>query len=174
MKPVVLALALGALAQPLQLTARTSIDAQAVPDEQGIESRHPSQMIVLAAHLFKTADRRPDALFWYYAGQLRFRAHLQCNPPAPGGEGALAGALFETVGSQINLYAGDDVDRWLTTIDKVLAWDAATPQRFVEDDADRCDAAFAKQREGLAKLRAMIVAQRPEIESAAARKRKHR
>lgn len=173
MRAAIVAVALLALTQPTLLVARSGADEPPliVPAEAGIEARHPSEMIVLAAHLFKNPDRKADALFWYYAGQLRFRAHLQCNPPEPGGEGALAGALFETVGQEINLYAGDDVDRWIATIDKVLAWDAATPERFEEDMGERCEAAWEKQRAGLTRLRGMILAQRSEIEKAPVRKR---
>jgi len=139
--------------------------------EQRVPTAHPVEMMQLGIRLFTQTDRKGDGLFWFYAAQLRWRTHLTCNPPEPGGEGALFGAMFETAGPMFNKYAGDNVDYWLATIDAVLEWDARTPERFVDDMSQACDIALAEQRQKMLELQAIIVERRAELEAAAARRR---
>ena len=55
--------------------------------QKGIEKQHPYCFYVLAMKLFK-AGRKEDAVFWFYAGQLRYRVYF------PGGGGGTGGLLY--------------------------------------------------------------------------------
>lgn len=122
---------------------------------------HPAGLYVLAGKLF--ADGQKDeAVFWFYAGQLRYRVHLMCHKDLdPSGDPALFGALSETVGRPLNEYAFGDIEDLVATIDKVLAWDAATPNTF--SDRSACAAAEAGVREGLVSMRTQILDQAASI-----------
>lgn len=122
-----------------------------------IEHRHAVAALVLAKDLWE-AGRKDDAVFFFYLGQLRFRAHLLANPNAdPSGERALYDALMSQMGPPINQYAFGDIPALLATIDRVIAW----------DDGHADDYAPPKTREevkaGLKKMRADVVAQQDEI-----------
>jgi len=54
-----------------------SIQALAV----GIEHEHALAALELSKHLWE-AGRRDDAVFFFYLGQLRYRAYLSANPTA--------------------------------------------------------------------------------------------
>jgi len=125
---------------------------------------HPAQMLQLAARLSDEGNRLDDALFWFYAGQLRWRIELACDPPEPGGEGVVLGAMMGTLGPMINRYAASDVDNWLAMIARVLEWDARTPDPFMDQNQARCAAARSEQRSGLANLAEQIEEQREALE----------
>jgi hypothetical protein len=119
-----------------------------------IPDQHPSFYYILAARLF-AANRKDDAVYWFYAGQLRYRIRLACHPDlAPDTEPALFGSLQETVGRQINDHAGADPRAWAATMERALAWDAATPNGFEPKAA--CRAAIAEQRSGMSGLIAHV------------------
>lgn len=67
--------------------------------EQG--RTHPIAMLLLAKRLYD-ADRRDEAVFWFYLGQLRWRTCLQQNPSCGGRE--QYGRLFETIGPDLNTH----------------------------------------------------------------------
>jgi hypothetical protein len=112
-----------------------------------IPDQHPSFYYVLASRLF-AANRKDEAVYWFYAGQLRYRIRLACHPDlAPDTEPALFGSLQETIGRQINEHAGADPRAWAATMARALAWDAATPNGF--EPKAPCRAAIAEQRSGM-------------------------
>ncbi|HYJ52855.1 MAG TPA: hypothetical protein VEW04_06760 [Allosphingosinicella sp.] len=115
-----------------------------------IPDQHPSFYYVLAQRLF-AADRRDEAVFWFYAGQLRYRIRLSCHPDLrPDTEPALFGSLHETVGRPINEYGFGDLPALIATLERVLAWDAETRNGFEPKAA--CASQIAEQREGLGQL----------------------
>jgi hypothetical protein len=123
----------------------------------GIEHEHALAALELAKHLWE-AGRKDDAVFFFYLGQLRFRAHLLANPNGdPTGGRALFDALMSAMGPPINQYAFGDIPALLATIDRVIAW----------DDSHADDYAPVKAREeaktGLKKMRADVVARQDEI-----------
>jgi hypothetical protein len=122
-----------------------------------IEHQHAVAALELAKHLWE-AGRKDDAVFFFYLGQLRFRAHLLANPNAdPSGERALYDALMSAMGPPINQYAFGDIPALLATIDRVIVW----------DDGHADDYAPLKAREdikaGLKKMRDDVVARQDEI-----------
>jgi len=121
----------------------------------GIEKQHPAAYYVLAGKLFGTGQK-DDAVFWFYAGQLRYRFHLAANPNLPAsGDAALFGSLSEVVGRPINEYAFVDLTRLVATLDEVLAWDERTDNEFTSKTAHA--STLKGIREGLGQLREQIV-----------------
>src|SRR5437868_1291582 len=119
-----------------------------------VPDQHPSFYYVLAQRLF-AAGRRDEAVFWFYAGQLRYRIRLACHPElAPDTEPALFGSLQETVGRPINEHAGADSAAWAAAVERARAWDAETRNGFEPKAA--CAAAIAQNREGMGQLIAHI------------------
>ena len=90
-------------------------------------------------------------MFWFYAGQLRYRIRLSCHPDLrPDTEPALFASLHETVGRPINEYGFGDLPALIATLERVLAWDAETRNGFEPKAA--CASQIAEQREGMGQL----------------------
>ena len=158
----VAALVLAALAQPVAGNAAGDITNQPVSGSLeelagGIEHEHPLAAFELSKRLWE-AGRKDEAVFFFYLGQLRFRARLLANPNGdPTGGRALFDALMSAMGPPINQYAFDDIPALLATIDRVIAW----------DDGHADDYAPPRTREeakvGLKKMRADVVSRQDEI-----------
>lgn len=126
-----------------------------------IPDQHPAFYYVLATRLFQ-ANRKDEAVYWLYAGQLRYRIRLACHPDlAPDTEPALFGSLHETVGRPINDYAAGSPRDWVAAMERALAWDAATRNGFEPKAA--CRAAIADQRRGMGELIAHVRANEAQI-----------
>src|SRR5262245_1763464 len=70
----------------------------------GIEQNHPAAYYILASKLF-AEGKKEEAVFWFYAGQLRYRFYLKAMPGLdPSGDPALFASLSETVGRPLNEY----------------------------------------------------------------------
>jgi hypothetical protein len=133
------------------------------PDQlkSGIQRQHPAAYYILAGKLFKAGDK-DEAVFWFYAGQLRYRFHLGANPDLPrSGDPALFSSLSEVVGRPLNEYAFGDIAQLSTTIEKVLAWDDKTANEFTskKTHAD----AWKATRDGLGEMRKQVVANADQI-----------
>ncbi|MCM2316767.1 MAG: hypothetical protein NDJ92_16595 [Thermoanaerobaculia bacterium] len=105
---------------------------QQSPDElmKGIETQHPAAYYILAMKLFD-ADRKDEATFWFYAGQLRYRFHLAAHPDLdPSGDPALFESLSDLVGRAVNEYAFGDLEVLDATLEKVKAWDEENSNGF--------------------------------------------
>lgn len=134
-----------------------SVDPQTVALDELIRiipDQHPAFYYVLAQRLF-AAGRRDEAVFWLYAGQLRYRIRLTCHPDlAPDTEPALFASLHETVGRPINEYAFGDLPALAATLERARAWDEQTRNGF--EPRAPCAAAIAQQRAGMGQLLAQI------------------
>ncbi len=134
-----------------------SVDPQSVALDELIRivpDQHPSFYYILAQRLF-AANRRDEAVFWFYAGQLRYRTRLACHPElAPDTEPALFGSLSETVGRPINEYGFGDLPALIATMERVLAWDSETRNGFEPKAA--CASQIAEQRQGMGQLIAHV------------------
>lgn len=69
--------------------------------------------------------RKDEAMFWFYAGQLRgtIDAHICADKSAQ----AAIGALNEEFGTPINQYAFKDIPKLTNTVERVVAWEETTP-----------------------------------------------
>jgi hypothetical protein len=121
----------------------------------GIEKQHPAAYYVLAGKLLQ-AGQKDEAVFWFYAGQLRYRFHLGANPTLPrSGDPALFASLSEVVGRPVNEYAVGDISSLAATIDKVLDWDARTPNGFTSTTTHATT--WKGIRDGLGEMRAQVM-----------------
>ena len=129
--------------------------------KKNIESHHPAHFYILAGKLF-SANKRDEAVFWFYVGQLRYRIHLDANPKIdPTGDPALFTALSAMTGQPINHYAFGDIPRLAKTIDDVLKWDAEHENKYTSRDEH--PQAHKKNRDGIRKLQKYIVENEDEI-----------
>jgi hypothetical protein len=149
---------LGAAAgKPDAMPCDSSVDPQHIALDELVRilpDQHPAFYYVLASRLL-AANRKDEAVFWFYAGQLRYRIRLACHPNlAPDVEPALLASLQEEVGRPINEYAGADPDAWAAAIARARDWDAQTRNGF--EPKAPCQAQIADQRNGMAALIAQI------------------
>lgn len=125
--------------------------------EARLPAEHPSSYYMYAIRLF-SENQKDNAVFWYHAGHLRYRFHLNANPNLPGGgDPALMASLNATIGAAIKNYARNDPKMWGSQIDRVLAWDAETPNGFTSKEEYKTQ--WQEARSGLISLRAKIEGQ---------------
>jgi hypothetical protein len=135
------------------LLAVAPLVAQAEP----AATAHPAEMMQFAAQTF-AAGNHDDGVFWFYLGQLRYRAYLSANPQLePSGEPAVFSALMATLGPPIDEWAFGDIPELAAAIDRVLAFDATHPDPSIPG------AAVQGTREGLAQMRDQILAEQESI-----------
>jgi hypothetical protein len=120
-----------------------------------LAGQHPAAYYQRAAQLFHTG-RKDDAVFVFYLGQLRYRAHLSARRDLkPDGDPALFASLSEVVGRPLNEYAFGDIPALARTIEAVLAYDRANPDPFTPPA--NFPQAYAGVRDGLTAMRAQML-----------------
>ena len=122
----------------------------------GIEHRHPSSFYILAGKLF-AAGKKHEAVFWFYAGQLRYRVYLLVNKDKldPSGDPAVFASLSEVVGRPLNEYAFGDIPELAKTIDAVIAWDQSHSNPLTPRDKYRSE--YVQIIAGLTQMRDEVV-----------------
>jgi len=150
--------------KPAGTSCDNSVDPQRVPLDELIRiipDQHPAFYYILASRLF-AANRKEEAVFYFYAGQLRYRIRLACHRElAPDVEPALFASLQEEVGTLVNGYAGADPDAWAASIERARDWDARTRNGF--EPKAPCQAQIADQRAGMGALIDQIRGNRDQI-----------
>jgi hypothetical protein len=71
--------------------------------------------------------QKDEAVFWFYAAQLRTRYQLVFEQ---GDRGQLFQIMLMSIGPLINSYAFQDVSKLDRTLDRVLEWDRTTPNPY--------------------------------------------
>ena len=123
--------------------------------KKGIENQHPATYYILAQKLFESG-KKDEAVFWFYAGQLRYRFHLLANPNLePSGDPALFASFSEVIGRPNNEYAFGDLKALDATLEKVLTWDEQTGNGFTSTKTHKAE--WIKTREGLKGLRKQVM-----------------
>ena len=116
-------------------------------DPEQAPKAHPVQMYYYSQHLLESGKMN-EAAFWFYAGQLRYRVHLTARPNLPADQDpALFTSLNSVLGREVNEYIGGDPSEWERVIERVLNWDAQTPNDFTPKD--KFPSAHRGVREGL-------------------------
>jgi hypothetical protein len=142
----------------------------AIPaDVTTLAGEHPAEYYRRAAKLFGEG-RKDDAVFIFYLGQLRYRARLTARRSElkPDGDPALFGSLSEMVGRPLNEYAFGDIPALVRTLEAVLAYDEANPDRFTPPS--QYPQAHAGVRSGLVGMKSQILA---DVESIRAKRRQN-
>jgi hypothetical protein len=125
------------------------------PEAAALAGQHPAEYYMRASSVFG-AGRKDDAVFIFYLGQLRYRAHLSARRDLkPDGDPALFGSLSEVVGRPLNEYAFGDLPALVAIIDAVIAYDTANPDRFTPP-AQFPDV-YVGVRDGLVKMKAQVL-----------------
>lgn len=91
------------------------------------ENYAPPVFYALSHVLFNEA-RKDEALFWFYAGQLR--ARFDANRCSDVSARQAVGALNQQFGPLINQYAFLDIAKLEELIPKVVEWDQKTPHQY--------------------------------------------
>lgn len=126
--------------------------------------KDPGKMFSPAYFLF-IHGREQEAVFWFYAAQLRFRIQAAIK----GGDHAqILAIMLGTVGPPIMNHAYQDIDRLGRTFDEVLAWDRATPDPArAKVGSGEVEAKIDAIYSALADHRAKLVADREALERTA-------
>jgi hypothetical protein len=126
--------------------------------------REPLEMFSPAFVLFQN-DEKDEAVFWFYAAQLRVRYQLVFEK---GDRGQLLSVMLMTVGQPINNYAFQDVRRLDRTIERVLEWDRITPNPFRDRSrSSEIEANLEKVYSGIRDLKLKLVAEKDDLEQKA-------
>lgn len=80
------------------------------------------------SHTLFSDGKKDDALFWFYAGQLR--ARFDANRCSDASAGQAVGVLNQKYGPQINQYAFQDISKLEALIPRVVDWDRKTPHKY--------------------------------------------
>lgn len=117
------------------------------------------------AYFLLLHGRKDEAVFWFYAAQLRFRYQAAIK----GGDyGQVLSVMLMTVGPSINNYAFQDTIKLSNTLDRVLEWDIATPNPLRQlARSPEMEARLKNVYSGMADLKAKLVAEKSALESAA-------
>lgn len=126
--------------------------------------KEPLELFSPAAILFQQG-KKDEAVFWFYAAQLRTRYQLVFEK---GDRGQLLAIMMMTAGVQINNYAFQDTASFGRILDRVLEWDRATPNPLRDQPrSDLVDQQVAKVYSGLNDLKAKLIADKVDIEAKA-------
>ena len=123
--------------------------------------REPTGMFTPALVLFQ-GGQKDEALFWFYAAQLRARYQGVFKQ---GEQGQLLQIMMATVGTPINNYGFSDTQKMRGILDRVLEWDARTanPLRDQPQTAGQ-RARISEVYAGLRQLSDRLVAEGPALE----------
>lgn len=124
----------------------------------------PLELFSPAAVLFQQG-RKDDAVFWFYAAQLRVRHQLVFEK---GDRGQLLTVMMMTVGVPINNYAFQDVSNLNRILDRVLEWDRRTTNSLRDKPRTKeMDQQIEQIYAGFRNLKAKLVAEKTDLESKA-------
>jgi hypothetical protein len=137
--------------------------AKEILDDPGT-LQEPLGMFPPALILFQHG-KKDDAVFWFYAAQLRARYQLVFQG---GDRGQLLQIMMMTIGPPINNYAFHDVRKLVRQLDRVLEWDKATlnplsARARSEDTEIRIKEVYS----GFRDLRTKLLAEKDDIEQKA-------
>jgi hypothetical protein len=88
------------------------------------EAFAPPVLYLLSSVLFDQG-KKDEAMFWYYAGQLRGR--IDANICADRSAATAIGALNDKFGPPINQYSFKNIPLLTNTVERVLVWEEKTP-----------------------------------------------
>lgn len=102
--------------------------AAAAAEVEASPARFNPEVFYLVALVHIADDRPQDAMFWFYAGQLR--ARFDANRCADELAGTYVNRLNEHIGPPINQYAFQHLDQLEATVTRVLEFDRTTPHSY--------------------------------------------
>ena len=155
----------GASADRALEQALASKDPKAVEQVlKGADTAEPLLLMQTALGLLEL-ERHDEAVFWFYAGQLRARYW-----PTLQGENAQILTIFlMTIGEQVNAQAFRDIPALLKTLDAIVAWEEKTFQKWAAAmKLDPTEPALLEGRRkaigGIGPYKEKLLAERQELE----------
>lgn len=119
-------------------------------------TKEPLEMFSPAFILFQNGEK-DEAVFWFYAAQLRTRYQLAYQN---GDRGQLLSVMLMTTGPSINNYAFQDVSNFDRILDRVLEWDKTTANPFREKPrSESIDKQVEQVYVGLRDLKVKLIAE---------------
>lgn len=126
--------------------------------------KDPLSLFTAAATLFQHS-KKDEAVFWFYAAQLRTRYQLVFEN---GDRGQLLAIMLMTVGAPINNYAFQNVENLRRILDRALEWDKTAPNSFRErPHSEAEEQKIAAIYAGMHDLQVKIVAEQADLEAKA-------
>lgn len=123
--------------------------------------KEPLLLFPASAALFQHG-KKDDAVFWFYAAQLRVRYQLVFEK---GDRGQLLSVMIMTVGPPINNYALQDIAKLNQILDRVLKWDERTPNPFKEKARlENINKQIEQVYAGLRDFKAKLTAEKDDLE----------
>lgn len=110
-------------------------------------------------------NKKDDAIFWFYAAQLRVRYQLVFEK---GDRGQLLSVMMMTMGPAINNYAFQDISNLIRILDHVLKWDKNTPNPYngrvrSKEEETQLEQVYS----GFRDLKAKLIAEKTDLEQKA-------
>ena len=95
--------------------------------KENSENFAPPVLYELSRALF-SLNKKDEAAFWFYAGQLRARFDADRCPDISARQAV--SVLNQEYGTPINQYAFQDISKFESIIHSVVEWDRATPHNY--------------------------------------------
>jgi hypothetical protein len=109
--------------------------------------------------------KKDDAVFWFYAAQLRVRYQLVFEK---GDRGQLLSVMMMTMGPSINNYAFQDTSNLNRILDRVLEWDKKTSNPFRDKTkSESDDKQIVLIYSGFRDLKAKLITEKDDLEKKA-------
>jgi hypothetical protein len=102
--------------------------AEVIKKITGSPENYAPPVLYLTSSILFEDKKRDEAMFWFYAGQLRGR--IDANICADKTAGSAVGALNDMFGVPINKYAFKDVSKLKQTVEKVIEWEEKTECKY--------------------------------------------
>lgn len=123
--------------------------------------KEPLMLFPASAALFQHG-RKDEAVFWFYAAQLRARYQLAFEK---GDRGQLLTIMMMTVGQPVNNYAFQNTSNLNRILDRVLEWDKRTPNPFKDRArSESIDKQIEQVYSGLRDLKSKILSEKDDLE----------
>jgi hypothetical protein len=123
--------------------------------EDGIQNKAPATYFALATELFRN-NRKDEAAFWYFVGDVRYRASILAKAQGSDASEEQYHFLFvsQSVGQAIFESAKHHPSVLVKAIDRALAWDREQPNGYTSKI--QFGAEYARARQELLALQQRI------------------
>ncbi|MDA8126698.1 MAG: hypothetical protein M0009_16115 [Deltaproteobacteria bacterium] len=117
------------------------------------------------AFVFYKRGKKDEAVFWYFAAELRTKYQLAFEKED---RGQLLQIMRMTIGPPILNYAFQDISNCCRILDSVLEWDKKTPNPFRDNPkTESAEKQIAQIYAGLREYKAKLIAEKSDIENKA-------
>ena len=109
-------------------TAKPEAQAELIKKITGAPENYAPPVLYLVSSLLFKEDKKDEAMFWFYAGQLRGRIDAEICADRSAREAVAV--LNQQFGLPINQYAFKDIPKLTATVENVLKWEEKTECKY--------------------------------------------